>query len=74
VKGTIATPCIDVCLIDEQVGWCVGCGRTRGEIARWSALSPQEREAIMAGLGARLEAMRAQRASSSGPPDRSGPS
>ena len=35
-------------------GYCFGCGRTRDEIASWLVFSPQERQEIMAGLGARL--------------------
>lgn len=51
-----STPCIKVCLIDEETGLCEGCGRTRAEIATWGRLSEEERLAIMAGLEARMRA------------------
>jgi predicted Fe-S protein YdhL (DUF1289 family) len=51
---TVSTPCIKVCLIDEETGLCEGCGRTRAEIATWGRLSEEERRAIMAGLERRM--------------------
>ena len=49
------SPCILVCQIDMATGFCFGCGRTRDEIAGWTAMTDSERSAIMAGLHARLE-------------------
>lgn len=49
----IATPCVNVCVIDGQSGLCLGCYRTLSEVAGWSRLSEAERTAIMAGLAAR---------------------
>ena len=43
----IATPCIKICRIVEQLGLCEGCGRTLGEIAAWSSLTAAQRAAIM---------------------------
>jgi uncharacterized protein len=54
VSPEIETPCIKICVVDPETGFCVGCGRTRGEIAGWLGLSPAERRAIMASLGARV--------------------
>ena len=53
--GTIETPCILVCTIDMGSGYCIGCGRTRGEIASWVTMTPQMRRAVMDALPARLE-------------------
>jgi predicted Fe-S protein YdhL (DUF1289 family) len=47
-----ASPCIKVCRIDVQ-GRCFGCGRTLDEIARWSAMSLDERRAVNARVGFR---------------------
>jgi uncharacterized protein len=33
-----ASPCIDICALDPS-GVCLGCFRSRDEIARWSQLS-----------------------------------
>lgn len=51
----IKSPCILVCAIDMKSGYCFGCGRTRNEIAGWLAMSPRERDTVMAELPARLE-------------------
>lgn len=53
--ASISTPCAKICVIDEEAGLCLGCGRTLQEIARWMRLGEAERRAIMAELGARLE-------------------
>jgi uncharacterized protein len=50
----IVTPCIQVCVVDGESGLCLGCFRTLDEVARWSALSDEERAAIMAALPGRL--------------------
>jgi len=51
------SPCIGVCKLDEQSGFCLGCGRTGGEIGAWSTLAEPERNAIWAKLPERLEAL-----------------
>jgi uncharacterized protein len=53
---TISSPCIRVCILDPETGLCEGCGRTRGEIARWYQLSEDERLQIMSGLEERMRA------------------
>lgn len=56
---SIASPCINVCRMDEGTGWCLGCGRTIPEISNWSAKPPEERRAIRAALPERMTALRA---------------
>lgn len=51
------SPCIGVCKLDEQSGFCLGCGRTGGEIGAWSGLGEPERDAIWAKLPERLAAL-----------------
>ncbi|WP_019996363.1 DUF1289 domain-containing protein [Aureimonas ureilytica] len=51
---TPSSPCIKICVLDPQSGWCVGCGRTLDEIAGWGSLSEAERLAVMDGLPARM--------------------
>ena len=51
------SPCIGVCKLDEQSGFCLGCGRTGGEIGAWSGLGEPERDAIWAMLPERLAAL-----------------
>lgn len=51
------SPCIKVCVIEPASGWCLGCGRTGAEIAAWPFLDAAEREAVVAGLAARLSGL-----------------
>lgn len=53
----IETPCIKVCVIDPDTGFCVGCGRTRGEIGNWLGLTSAERLQIMATLPERVSTL-----------------
>ncbi len=51
----IESPCIGLCTMDGATGWCLGCGRTIDEIARWSSTDHADRDAVMAELPARME-------------------
>ena len=44
------TPCIKVCQMDPRRGICLGCKRSLDEIARWGAMTDQERDRVMAEL------------------------
>ena len=57
VGQTIDTPCVKLCVVDPESGFCIGCGRSRPEIAGWLAMTPAGRREVMAGLGERLETM-----------------
>jgi predicted Fe-S protein YdhL (DUF1289 family) len=48
------TPCILVCSIDLNTGYCFGCGRTSAEIGAWMGYSDEERRRIMEALPERL--------------------
>jgi len=48
------SPCVNICVIDQPSGYCVGCGRTIAEITAWSTLTPAERASVRAGLAGRL--------------------
>lgn len=43
-----ASPCINVCQMDEASGWCRGCLRTLDEIAFWSVLDEDDKQAVLA--------------------------
>jgi uncharacterized protein len=45
-----ASPCINVCRMDDTSGLCAGCFRNLEEIARWSAATPDEKIAILAAV------------------------
>lgn len=56
-QPAIETPCIKICVVDPETGFCIGCGRTRGEIGGWLGLSPEERRGVMAELPKRVEGL-----------------
>lgn len=49
----IKTPCVKICVIDDKSGLCRGCLRTLGEIARWSTMTPDQRDQVMDQLDGR---------------------
>lgn len=51
----IATPCVQVCIVDGPSGLCLGCYRTLSEIGGWSALDEAKRLQIMAELPSRRD-------------------
>ena len=46
-REEIESPCVKVCVLHPEAGICLGCYRTRDEIASWSRLSQDERRDIM---------------------------
>lgn len=42
----VLSPCIGICALDQE-GFCEGCLRSAGEIARWSQMSDDERLRMM---------------------------
>ena len=60
----IESPCNDVCKLDEQTGWCLGCYRTLAEIGSWSSLAAADKRAVIERSAKRREAaaeLRAER-------------
>jgi uncharacterized protein len=53
----IETPCVKLCVVDPDSGFCIGCGRTPSEIGGWIAMSPDARRAVMAELDERLDSL-----------------
>jgi predicted Fe-S protein YdhL (DUF1289 family) len=46
------SPCVNICHLDAN-DVCVGCLRTRDEIARWSRMSDTEKVSVLIGLDGR---------------------
>jgi len=42
----VESPCITICKLDNT-GICVGCGRTKEQIATWSRMTDYQRRKIM---------------------------
>ena len=49
----VASPCVNVCRMDANSGYCEGCHRSLEEIAFWSEYSADEKRAVLALLPAR---------------------
>ena len=43
----VKSPCVQVCVLDEGLGHCIGCGRTRAEIWKWTRASDEEKREIV---------------------------
>jgi predicted Fe-S protein YdhL (DUF1289 family) len=53
----IETPCVKICVVDPDTQLCIGCGRTRMEIAGWLGMAAGERHRIVEALPERMETM-----------------
>lgn len=60
-RKEIESPCQKICMINPDNGYCIGCLRTRDEIAQWSRLSKNDRTAIIAVLNQRRIAAKPKR-------------
>ena len=43
----VASPCVNVCQIDPQTGYCMGCLRTIDEIADWLEMTNEEKQQVL---------------------------
>jgi predicted Fe-S protein YdhL (DUF1289 family) len=48
------SPCVGVCKIDDATGFCLGCARTRSEVAAWPSLTDPAKDEVWAKLPERL--------------------
>jgi hypothetical protein len=46
-SADVQSPCIGVCMMNDALGHCLGCGRTRNEIGRWPWLGADERREVI---------------------------
>lgn len=60
-RDEIASPCVRICVIHPTEALCAGCFRTADEIARWSRMTPAEREQIMSELSTRAPRLKKRR-------------
>jgi uncharacterized protein len=42
----VPSPCIDVCRMSAETGWCEGCARTLEEIAAWASMTDVQKMAV----------------------------
>ncbi len=57
----VRTPCIKVCIVDGESGLCMGCYRRLSEVAGWSKMTPEARDAVMDELAARRSLIRPEK-------------
>jgi predicted Fe-S protein YdhL (DUF1289 family) len=55
-QAKLVSPCISVCQMDAEKGLCLGCYRTRREIAAWPSMSADEQSALLSELRTRRAA------------------
>jgi predicted Fe-S protein YdhL (DUF1289 family) len=42
----VPSPCVSICRVDADSGWCDGCLRTLGEISAWSRLDSDTKRGV----------------------------
>ena len=57
----VASPCVSLCRMDADSGWCLGCLRTLDEIALWGSLDDAGKREVMQRLGPRRAVARARK-------------
>jgi uncharacterized protein len=60
-RDEIDSPCQKICVIHEGAGICIGCLRTRAEIAGWSRMDATARADTLAALNGREGLLRGKR-------------
>jgi len=53
--SSLVSPCVGVCRMDAESGWCLGCLRTLGEISNWANAPNTYRLAVWDSIGQRLQ-------------------
>lgn len=51
------SPCVGICKLDDASGFCIGCGRSKGEIADWISMNESQRDEVWLKLPERLAAL-----------------
>ena len=54
----VPSPCINVCHMHAQTGWCEGCARSIDEIIIWGRADDATKRAVLAQLPERREQLR----------------
>ncbi|MCF6304039.1 MAG: DUF1289 domain-containing protein [Rhodobacteraceae bacterium] len=60
-RDEIDSPCVKICVIDTVAGICIGCNRTRQEIAGWSEMTSEQRVKILGVLPERAGLLQKKR-------------
>jgi predicted Fe-S protein YdhL (DUF1289 family) len=49
----VESPCVEICLLDFDKGYCKGCKRTLNEIERWTYMDSKQKRALVEALKTR---------------------
>ncbi len=58
MNGDVPSPCIKVCVVDGQTGWCLGCARALSEIGGWLHMDKGSKQAVVDKLSERKDELR----------------
>ena len=48
------SPCINICRMDAENKYCVGCWRSLDEIRLWATMTSEDRERVLSELKSRV--------------------
>jgi uncharacterized protein len=51
---SVPSPCVSVCVMNPQTGWCEGCMRSLQEIGDWSRASDEAKRQVWQQIPVRL--------------------
>ncbi len=51
--GKVASPCINVCKMNDRTAWCEGCFRTIEEIVQWGTATEPFKRKVWQEIGLR---------------------
>jgi len=43
----VLSPCVSICVLDSDTGYCLGCLRSRDEIQGWPRLSAGQKQQLL---------------------------
>ena len=52
----VESPCVNICQINPETGFCIGCMRTLNEIADWLEMTNEEKQHVLNELDERRKA------------------
>lgn len=50
----VPSPCVSVCRMDPDTGWCLGCWRDIDEIIAWGRLGEADKRVVWLAIGERM--------------------
>ena len=52
----VASPCVNICQLNPETGYCIGCMRTIDEIGDWLEMTNEEKRQVLNKLEKRRKA------------------